>query len=146
MSSVGSDNGPDDQDGGGPLPTQFDELNADYSSFTLDGLFPVALTGSESVDSQIMNGDSDHFGDFFVNPFGSSPLGLSIFHPLEDRPGKGGSHCSSDGSQSGVQCELEGDPSSLIAGSTGAGSDAGDEPPQQIQTFRARTRPLAKMI
>jgi hypothetical protein len=144
MSSVGSDNGPDDQGGGGPLPTQFDELNADYSSFTLDGLFPVFLTGSESVDSQIMNGDSDHLGDFFVNPFGSSPLGLSIFHPLEDRPGKGGSHCSSDGSQSGVQCELEGDPSSLIAGSTGAGSDAGDEPPQQIPNFSSPNAPIGE--
>jgi len=125
MSSVGSDNGPDDQGGGGPLPTQFDELNADYSSFTLDGLFPVFLTGSESVDSQIMNGDSDHFGDFFVNPFGSSPLGLSIFHPLEDPRRKGVSHCSSGGSQSGVQCELEGDLGSLT--SQGAGSNGADQ-------------------
>ena len=34
--------GPTNQGGGGPLPTQFDQLNADYFSFTLDGLFPVS--------------------------------------------------------------------------------------------------------
>jgi len=47
VSSLGAESGapPDGQDGGGPLPAPFDyELNADYSSSTLDGgLLPKAL-------------------------------------------------------------------------------------------------------
>ena len=144
MSSVGSDNGPDDQGGGGPLPTQFDELNADYSSSTLSDLIPTTtLTGSDTVNSWMMNGqtlfgDSDYFGDFFVNASGSSPLGLSIFHPLEDPRRKGGSHCSSDGTSDAVQrcqTEEEEDPSFLIAPSPDAGSDADYQPAQQIPNF-----------
>jgi hypothetical protein len=150
MSSVGSDNGPDDQGGDRPLPTQFDEFNADYSSFTLDGLFPVFLTGSESIDSQIMNGqtlfgDSDYFGDFFVNPSGSSPLGLSIVHPLEDRPGRGGSRCSSDGTSNAVhrcQTEEEEDPSFLIAPSAGGAPDADYQPAQQSLNFPGSNPPF----
>jgi hypothetical protein len=132
----GSDGGapPEGQEGGEPLFTP-SELNADYSLSTLDGLFPTVVNGSGSLDSQIMNdplfGDSDQLGGFFVNAFGSSSLGSSNLGPPEDRPGKGGSHCSSDGSQSGVQCELEGDLSSLIATSSGTASDAGYQPAQQ---------------
>ena len=111
VSSRGSDNGPptDRQDGGGPLPLSSDyDLNADYSSSTVDGLFPAWVTGSGSADfnswmnDQTLFGDSDNFGGFFINAFGSSSLGLSIFHPLEDRPGKRGSYCSSDGSTTAV--------------------------------------------
>jgi hypothetical protein len=148
ISSVGSDNGPDGQDGGEPLPMPFNELNADYSSFTLDGLFPTALTGSEFVNSLIMNGqilfgDSDSFSGLSVNAFGSSSLGLSIFHPLEDRTGKRGSGgCSSDGSSVGVGRCMEGDLSSLMPASQVTGSDAGYEPAQQSSNFPGSNAPF----
>jgi hypothetical protein len=134
-SAVGSDNGPDGRDGGGPLPMPVDELNADYSSSTLDGLFPPAVNGgSGDFDSWIMNGqtlfgDSDSFSGFSVHASGLSLLGLSTLGPPEDRPRKGRSHCSSDGSQVGVQCELEGDLGSLT--SQGAGSNGADQPAPQ---------------
>ncbi len=131
VSSLGSDNGPEGQDGGGPLPT-FDELTADYSSSTDGGLFPPTVNGSESLDSWIMNndptlfGDSDHVGGFSVKASGLWLLVPS--NPSEDRPGKGGSNCSSDDSIAGVgRCEMEGDLSFLITTSLGAGSDGADQ-------------------
>jgi hypothetical protein len=123
------------------LPTQFDELNADYSSFTLDAHFPPAVNGgSVDFDSWIMNGqtlfgDSDNAGDS-VQAFGSSSLGLSNLGSSADRTGKRGSGgCSSDGSSVGVGRCIEGDLSYLIAASPGGGADAGYEPAQQSSNF-----------
>jgi len=132
VSSLGAESGapPDGQDGGGPLPAPFDyELNADYSSSTLDGgLFPATVTGFGSVDSLIMNdqmlfGDSDHASGF--SAFGSGSLGLSNVDPSGDRTGKRGSHCSSDGSYASFICETEEDLGPFMTTSPGAGPDAG---------------------
>jgi hypothetical protein len=106
------------------LPTSFDyELNADYSSSTLEGgLFPATVTGFGSVDSLILNdqtlfGDSDHAGGFSVNASGAWSFGLSNLDPSEDRTGKRGLHCSRDGSSAGViRCET----TSSSAGPDGA--------------------------
>jgi hypothetical protein len=141
MSSVGSDNGPDGQGGGGPLPTQFDELNADYSSFTPGDLFPATvITGFEYVDPLIMNndptlfGDSDYVGGFPVNASGLSLLGFSTLGSSADRTGKRGSGgCLSDGSSVGVGRCMEGDLS--IAPSSGGAPDADYQPAQQIPNF-----------
>ena len=134
VSSLGSDfrPSPDRPDGGGPLPTSFDyELNADYSSSTLEGgLFPPTVDFGP-VDSQILNdqtlfGDSDHAGGFSVNRFGSWWLGPSDLDPSQGRSGKKGSgQCSSDGSIAGfISCDEE-DLGSFMTTSSGAGSDAG---------------------
>jgi hypothetical protein len=124
-------------------------VNADYSSSTVDG-FPAAVTGSGSVDfdSWIMNeptllGDSDHAGGFSVNRSGFWSFGPSNLYPPEDRPGKGGSHCSSDGSTTGVsQCEKKEELSSLSTTSSGAGSDGGYQPAQQIPNFPGSNPPV----
>ncbi len=100
MSSLAPDSGapPDDPGGGG---SDYD-LNADYSTSTLDGLFPATtVTSFEAVDLWFMNdqtlfGDSDHLDGFSVNAFGSWSLVPSKLEPPEDRPGKRRS-CSSDG-------------------------------------------------
>jgi hypothetical protein len=142
ISSVGSDNGTEGQDGAGPLPT-FDDLKADYSSSTVDPLFPAWVTNSGSADfdswvnEQTLFGDNDYAGGLFVNVFGSRSLGLSSFASSDHRSGNGGSGgCSSDGSIAGVEgCERKEELSSLIAGSPGVGSDAGYQPAQQIPNF-----------
>jgi hypothetical protein len=149
LSSRGSDNGPptDGQDGGEPLPTPFDDLKADYSSSTVDGLFPAWVTGSGSADfdswmnDQTLYGDSDHANGFF-NAFGSSSLGLLNLGSSEDRPGKRGSNCSNDGSSVGVGRCMEGDLSSLMPASQGTGSDAGYEPAQQSSNFPGSNAPF----
>jgi hypothetical protein len=110
----------------------FDELNADYSSSTVDGFPAAVMTGFEIVDpltnDLTLFGDSDHLGGFFVEAFGSWSLGPSNFGSSEDQTGKR-AHCSSDGSTVSVEsCEREEDLSSLIATSPGAGSDAGYQP------------------
>jgi hypothetical protein len=118
--------------------------NADYSSS--GGIFPEAvITDFGSVEPLILNdpiindqallGDSDHAGGLFVTAFGSSSLGLWNFHPLEDRPGRGGSHCWSDDSSVGVGRCMEGDLSALTAGSSSMGSDADYQPTQQSSNF-----------
>ena len=125
-----------DADVGAP-PVWQGELNADYSSSTLDGgLFPATVTDSGSVDALIMNdpvifGDDDHgdrFGgfDFFVSASWSSwSLTPSDLDPSPDRTGTPGSHCSSNGSTAGViRCETEDDLGSFMTTSSGAGSDA----------------------
>ena len=142
-----SDNGTEVQDGAEPLPTPFDDLKADYSSSTVDPLFPAWVTGSGSADfdswtnDQTLFGDSDLAGGLFVNALGSRSLGLSSFESSEHRPGNGGSGgCSSDGSIAGVEgCERKEEQSSLIAGSPGAGSDAGYQPAQQLPNFPGST-------
>jgi hypothetical protein len=149
VSSRGSDNGPptDGQDGGGPLPLSSDyDLKADYSLSTVDGLFPAWVTGSGSADfdswmnDQTLFGDSDHFGGFFINAFGSSSLGLSKFDPSEDPPGKGGSRCSSDGTSNAVhRCQTEEYLSYCIA-QTRRAPDAGYRLHAAGDFFRARAR------
>ena len=128
VSSLGSDIGapPDGQDGGGPDY----ELNADYSSSTLDaGLFPATVTDFESVDSPILNdpilfGDSDLAGGFSVDAFGLLSLGLSNLDPPEDPMRKRGStQCSSDGRV--ISCATEED--FFVTTSQGAGSDGADQ-------------------
>jgi hypothetical protein len=124
-----------DADLGAP-PAWQGELNADYSSSTLDGgLFPATVTDSGSVDALVMNdpvifGDSDHgfgFGFFVRAP--SAWFSLSNVDPSPDRTRKGGSHCESEGSTSSVlRCETE-------EGALGAGSDAGYSPAQQGSPF-----------
>jgi hypothetical protein len=126
-----------DADLGAP-PAWQGELNADYSSSTLDGgLFPATATDSRSVDALIMNdpvifGDSDHGGGFGFGFFVRAPsawFGLPNVDPSPDRTRKGGSHCESDGSTSSViRCEIE-------EGAQGAGSDAGYSPAQQGSPF-----------
>lgn len=150
VSSLGSDNrpSPDGQGGGGPLPTPFDyELNADYSSSTLEGgLFPAAVTDFGPVDSLILNdqtlfGDSDHAGGFSVNAFGSWSLGPSNFDPLvkDPTPKRGSGHCSGDGSSAGViRCETD---ESLGSFMTTAGSDAGYQPAQQSPNLPGSNAP-----
>jgi hypothetical protein len=130
------------------LPTSFDYESANYSSSTLDGLFPTTtVTGFGSVDSWIMNdptlfGDSDYVGGFSVNAFGPWSLRPSNFGPSEDRPRKGGS-CASDGTSSAVhRCETEEDLSSLIATSPGAGSDGGMQPAQQSSNLPSSNLPV----
>jgi hypothetical protein len=150
VSSVGSDNGTEGQDRGGPLPRSFDDLKADYSSSTVDPLFPAWVTNSESddfdlwINEQTLFGDSDYAGGLFVNVFGSRSLGLSSFESSEHRPGNGGSGaCSSDDSIAGVEgCERKEELSSLIAGSPDAGSDAGYQPAQQIPNFPGSNPPF----
>jgi hypothetical protein len=87
------------------------------------------------MNGQTLFGDSDHFGGFFINAFGSSSFGLVNFGSSKDRPGKGGSQCLSDGSSNAVHRCMEGDLSSLITASPGAGSDAGYEPAHQSSNF-----------
>jgi hypothetical protein len=130
------------------LPTSFDYESANYSSSTVDGLFPTTtVTGFGSVDSWIMNdptlfGDSDYVGGFSVNAFGPWSLRPSNFGPSEDRPRKGGS-CASDGTSSAVhRCETEEDLSSLIATSPGAGSDGGMQPAQQSSNLPSSNPPV----
>jgi hypothetical protein len=134
VSSLGADLGapPDGQDGGRPLTTRFDyELNADYSSALDGGLFPATVMDFGSVDSLIMNGQtlfgtSDYASGFSVDAFGSWSLRPSNLDPSPDRAGETGSHCSSDGSTTGVmQCEAEEDLGSFITTSPGAGLGAG---------------------
>jgi hypothetical protein len=126
-----------DADLGAP-PAWQGELNADYSSSTLDGgLFPATVTDSGSVDALIMNdpvifGDSDHGGGLGFGFFVRAPsawFSLSNVDPSPDRTRKGGSHCESEGSTSSViRCEIE-------EGALGAGSDAGYSPAQQGSPF-----------
>jgi hypothetical protein len=145
VSSLGSENGPEGQDGGGPLPTPFDELTADYSSSTDGGLFPSTVN-SESLDSWIMNNDptlfvgSDHVGGFSVN---ASELWLLLpSNPSVHRTGSRAS-CSSDESIAAVgRCVMDGDLSSPIATSPGAGSDPGGEPPPQIPNLPGSNPPF----
>lgn len=114
------------------MPTLFEyELNANYSSSTLEGgLFPAAVTDFGSIDSLILNdqtlfGDSDQAGGFSVKASGLWSLAPSNLDPSGDRTGKGSGHCSSDGSSAGViRCETEEDLGSFMT-SPGAGSDAG---------------------
>jgi hypothetical protein len=135
------------------LPTSFDyELNANYSSSTLDGgLFPAAVTGFGSVDSLILNdqtlfGDSDHSGGFFVNASRSWSFGLSNLEPSEDRTGKRGSgHCSSDGSSAGViRCETEENLDSFMTTSPGAGSNVADQSGNQSPNLPGPNAPSGR--
>jgi len=141
MSSVGSDDGPDDQ-GGEPLP----ELNADYSSSTVDGFFPAWVTGSGSADfdswinDQTLLGDSDHLGGFSVN---ASGLWLLFPSNPPGEPSRRRASCSSDESIAAVgRCVMDGDLSSPIATSPGAGSDPGNEPARQIPSFPGSNPPF----
>jgi hypothetical protein len=147
VSSLGSDNGPGGQVGAGPLPTAFDDLNADYSTSTPGDLFPATvMTGFEYVDPLIMSNDptlfddSDHVGGFSVNASGLWLLFPK--NPPEDPSGRRAS-CSSDESIAAVgRCVMEGELSSLIATSPGAGSDPGDGPAQQIRSLPGSNPPF----
>jgi hypothetical protein len=134
----------------GPPPDGQDELNAGYSSSTLDGgLFPATVTDFASVDSLILNdqtlfGDNDYAGGLPVNAFGSWSLGPSNLDPSGDRTGKRGSgHCSSDGSSAGViRCEIEEDLGSFMTTSPGAGSDGADQSGNQSSHLPGPNAPL----
>jgi hypothetical protein len=147
VSSLGSENGPEGQVGAGPLPTAFDDLNADYSTSTPGDLFPATvMTGFEYVDPLIMSNDptlfddSDHLGAFSVN---ASGLWLLFPSNPPEEPSRRRASCSSDESIAAVgRCVMEGDLSSPIATSPGAGSDPGNEPAQQIPSFPGSNPPF----
>jgi hypothetical protein len=148
VSSLGFDfrASPDGQDGGGPAPFDYYELNADYSSSTLEGgLFPAAVTDFGSVDSLILNGqtlfgDNDHADGFSVNRFGPWSLGPSNLDPFvkDPTPRKGSGQCSSDGpSASVISCDTE----ENLTTSPGAGSEAGYQPAPQSPNLPGASAP-----
>ena len=149
ISSLGSALGgpPDSQDGAGITPP---ELNADYSSSTLDGgYFPATVTGFGSVDPLNMNDqklfdDSDHVDAFSVSSLGSWSLGASNLDRPNNDPttGRGSAHCSSDGSTAGViRCETEENLDSFMTTSPDASPDAPYQSAQQSPNFPGPNAP-----
>jgi hypothetical protein len=136
-------------DVGPPLDGQ-DELHADYSSSTLDGLFPTTAMDFGPANSLVLNdpvlfGDSAGGSDFFGGPFGSWSLVPSDFDaPVKDDPtprSGSGSCSSSDGSTSGViRCETEEALGPFMT--TSAGSDGDNQSAQQGSLFPGPSAPF----
>ena len=134
----------------GPPPDGQDELHADYSSSTLDGLFPTTVMDFGPANSPVLNdpvlfGDSADGSDFFGGPFGSWSLVPSDF----DAPGKddptprrgSGSCSSSDGSTSGViRCETEEALGPFMT--TSVGSNGDNQSAQQGSLFPGPSAPF----
>jgi hypothetical protein len=134
----------------GPPPDAQDELQAHYSSSTLDGLFPTTVMDFGPANLPVPNdpvlfGDSAGGSDFFGGPFGSWSLVPSDF----DVPGKddptprsgSGSCSSSDGSTSGViRCETEEALGPFMT--TSAGSDGDNQSAQQGSLFPGPSAPF----
>jgi hypothetical protein len=134
----------------GPLPDGQDELHADYSSSTLDGLFPTTAMDFGPANSLVLNdpvlfGDSAGGSDFFGGPFGSWSLVPSDFDaPVKDDPtprSGSGSCSSSDGSTIGViSCETEEALGPFMT--TSGGSDGDNQSAQQGSLFPGPSAPF----
>ena len=114
----------DDQDGAG---LDYD-LNADYSSSTLDGgRFPAWVTNFSSVES-LTEGGWTLFGDYAAG-FNFAPSGYGSASPWnfgmspEGRKRRGSTQCSSQ--DGGVHCETAEDLGSFVTTSSDAGSQFG---------------------
>jgi hypothetical protein len=125
-------------------------LHENYSSSTLDGLFPTTVMDFGPANLPVPNdpvlfGDGAGGSDFFGGPFGSWSLVPSDF----DVPGKddptprsgSGSCSSSDGSTSGViRCETEEALGPFMT--TSAGSDGDNQSAQQGSLFPGPSAPF----
>ena len=118
---------PADSDDGGPDY----ELNAEYSSSTLEGgRFPATVADFGPVESLIQNelilfGESDHFG-FDLSTSGYSSAELStVDNSSEDRTsGRHSAQCWSDGSSNGVvDCQTDESLGTFVPTSDGVGPD-----------------------
>jgi hypothetical protein len=136
----------------GPPPDGQDELHADYSSSTLDGLFPTTVMDFGPAYLPVLNdpvlfGDSAGGSDFSVGAFGSWSLVPSDFDaPVKDdpTPRSGSGSCSpGDGSTSGViRCETEEVLGTFMTTSPGAGSDGDNQSAQQGSLFPGPSAPF----
>ena len=134
----------------GPPPDAQDELQAHYSSSTLDGLFPTTVMDFGPANLPVPNdpvlfGDSAGGSDFFGGPFGSWSLVPSDFEaPVKDDPtprSGSGSCSSSDGSTSGViRCETEEGLGPFMT--TSVGSDGDNQSAQQGSLFPGPSAPF----
>ena len=132
ISSLGSDVGTPANDQNGVRPDY--ELNADYSSSTLDGgRFPATVRDFGSVEALIQGGsmlfgDDDQVAGFEFAASGYRSSGPSDFERSSEDPSwrKGSSYCSSDGSSASVvSCETIEDLGSFVTTNSGAGPSVG---------------------
>ncbi len=132
ISSLGSDVGTPADDQNGVRPDY--ELNADYSSSTLDGgRFPATVRDFGSVEVLIQGGsmlfgDDDQVAGFEFAASGYRSSGPSDFERSSEDPSwrKGSSYCSSDGSSASVvRCETIEDLGSFVTTNSGTGPSVG---------------------